>query len=231
MSHGPILLALGIATATAADLTPLPLTKGDTAIQITTKNGDRPVAGREMLVDAWNRPGKSNKGDIFVLFDANSGVFYWRCWVLPDNRAQAPGIAKQLASKDERIYIADDKIVSISVRDQDLAFWESQRHAISLDDAETKALKEVGDHLPEIESDGLGIHGTAALVKLPLSVSFDYGEDPKHPGTAARSIPFPTAIVSVTHHDGKWELILENRWKAKVTLNDKYELQGWEKVP
>jgi hypothetical protein len=99
---------------------------------------------------------------------------------------------------------------------------ESTRHANSLDDAETKAIREIADQ--PAQSGG-------REVELPLPKDFFYRMDPLDPGVTATSNPDPTKLTGVSQKDGNWEVLLENHWKAKVTLNDKYEITGWEKVP
>jgi hypothetical protein len=100
---------LGSVLASAADFEPIAFTTSDNAIETGAATGDRLLSGKEMMVNRLSPSGKLAKGDILVLFDQPTGLFYWHYWDGRRNEAQ-PGLAADLRL-NAKFYVTNEKIV------------------------------------------------------------------------------------------------------------------------
>jgi len=225
MSNVIILSIVVMTTALGADVKPVPFTRQEGTIKGTTKNGDTLLGSREMVVDVAE-PGRSpgSKGQLFILFDKPTGLFFWQYGPLSPSGDLKPRIATMRGGPESKIDVRDDQIVLFLFRDSPprLFVEASTRHADSLADAETKALREIADQPAQ---------PGGKEVSLPLPQDFFYRMDPTHPGVTATSYADPSKLTGVAQKDGNWEVLLENHWKAKLILNDKYDLVSWERIP
>jgi hypothetical protein len=101
---------------------------------------------------------------------------------------------------------------------------ESFSHADSLDEAETKALREATDEL-DYDAEKRGTLGskqwtTVSLLKLTMDFFL-----PKYSAG-----PSKAKLIGVSRREGNREILIEGQWKEKVVLNDKYEIVAMERI-
>jgi hypothetical protein len=205
-------------------LKPVPFTTSDHGIHASTKLGDATADGRELLVDATYPSGRNGKGGVFVLFDKASGFFIWYYREIGKNEPQSPGMVETFTS-DSIPYVADDRLVVFLKRDSDISVRESFERADSLDDSMSRALKSAADLLGEIERGSQGSY-YKSFKDVPLT---PLGRDFLGPKLSAAFGPIK--LLSVSKLPSGWDILVQGQWKAKLTLNDKYETTGWEKIP
>jgi hypothetical protein len=83
-------------------------------------------------------------------------------------------------------------------------------------------LQEASQLNGDIENDSLSKHFNAHNFSLPFPKAFFAPEE--SPG------PRKAKLTGVSLQGNSWELRVEGQWKAKVMLNDKYEVIGRETV-
>jgi hypothetical protein len=188
---------------------------------------------REILVDGNYPSGKPSRGNLLVVFDPSTGHFLWVCdiyWANPE-LLREPGrlpphelrLTKSMQFNTKALYVYEDHIVAFTMDGGPLGIYvrESAETAKDLDAAENEALRRVNRELAAFENDRM--HGWR---KVELSKHF--GHDflsPKDPGLIV-GLP---RLFDVAHNDN-WEIVLEGNWKARVTMNAKYEVVKVERV-
>jgi hypothetical protein len=109
--------------------------------------------------------------------------------------------------------------------DSRISITESFEHADSLSDATVRALQSATLMLGEIER-GTGGAYEKRFKEISLSA---LGPDFLSPKLSAAFGPIK--LVGVSKLPSGWEILVEGQWKAKLTLNDKYELTSWVRLP
>ncbi len=204
--------------AFADEIRPIATTQTDRAIPAATGSGDVQLAAREVQVEIVRTDAKNSKGALLVLFDRSSGLFAKRFTWIPNYPGRIPLLEGFLA--ESKVYLTSDRIVFFTNADGAIYIREFSGKATSLDDAEAKALSEsVGD---------LTDYVTKATGGPAFSLDHHLGQDFSIPPRS--SFRSPAKLVDVSRRDSKWEITVVGRWKAKVVLNDKYEVTSTERI-
>ena len=66
-----------------AELTPLNASKRDSAVQILTASGSRPIASRCVDIDVKSQRGELWKGTICIYYEQISGLYLWEHLLMP----------------------------------------------------------------------------------------------------------------------------------------------------
>ncbi len=208
-------LMAAVVMGAARKVTPIPLTRSDGAIEVTTKDGRGFLATREMLAEV-TYPDRADKADVFIAFDKPRRLFFWIYRPLSRNGLQETALAQSL-SAESRVYLADDRLVLFvgGVRTT-VAIHESSRRANSLEDAENRALREIGD------LEGSGLARLYQDVPMPLPRDFFAPKFSAAPGRFT--------LLGISRVDSKWELLVQGHWKAKIILDENYEVTGWKRI-
>lgn len=213
-----LLVAVAHLSALADEIRPLAATRTDRAIAAATATGDVQLAVREVQVEVVRRNSKDSKGALLIIFDSATGTFARRFSWIPNYPGRIPLLENLLSYS--KVYVTSDHIVLFTKVDGGIQIRESAEKARSLDDAEAKALNDsVTDLTDYVEKATRG----------PV-VSFDrhLGEDfSLAPASSFRS---PTKLLEVSRRDGKWEITVLGRWKAKMVLTDKFEVDATERL-
>ena len=95
------------------------------------------------------------------------------------------------------------------------AIHESIGTARDIDDAESKAVQQVTDHLSALASTSFWNSYHKVLLNVLGREFF---------GPKLSAVDGPVRIEEVSRKEGSWVLTIKGQWTDKVTLNDKYEI-------
>ena len=199
--------------AAQSELKPDATTRYDRAISAATPHGEVQLAAREIQVDVLV-PGKkiSRGGALLVVFDPSSGYFLGRFGWIPGYSNRLDLLAGFMLSST--IYLDSDRIVSFTEGDGAVYIRESSKRAASLDDAEHKALQDATGHL----ADYAAYATSGSVVSLGYYLGRRFFSGP----TDVRRVP--VKLTNIERHGDEWQITVVGRWKARITLNDKYEV-------
>ena len=116
-----------------------------------------------------------------------------------------------------------DRLVQISpIADPSLSILESAQRAGTLAEAEAKTLHAVAERLPSLENSAAR-PDEIVIVTLPLNRDFFAPRPSAGPQWAK--------VFQASRTEGKWEIIVEGQWRAKVLLDDRYKVLATERLP
>jgi hypothetical protein len=171
---------------------------------------------RETLVEGKRADGSSARGRLIVIFDPSTRLFVWDYLALPPEVGRLT-LAKEIESGGLLVYAGRERLVIFMTQALEIDIWEAREKADSADDAEGRALKRAGEQL---EAPGYN----PLFGRLRISLQKDLGN--AFILKALEPTFTPAKFVDISHKDGTWEIILEDQWKERITLNDKFELLG-----
>jgi hypothetical protein len=204
--------------ASADEIHPDAATRTDRALPAITGAGDVQLAAREVQVEIVRPDVKNSKGALLVVFDQSSGLFARRFTWIPNYPGRIPLLEN--FSSYSRIYLTSDRLVLFTNTEGGIYIREFSGKATSLDDAESKALNDsVGD-----------LTDYVAKVTQGPGFSFDHHLGQDFSFAPRSSFRGQTKLVDVSRRDGKWEITVVGRWKARVILTDKFEVTATERV-
>lgn len=213
------------ATATAAGMlpsvTPLPTTRRDIAVPATTDAGEGAVNARVEDVEYRYASGRTGRTGFLVLFDSGTGRFTWDL--------RMPTDALQMLDTFKRctlLYSLPDRLVSFTF-DHAIVVRESSEKASSVNDAESRSLQAAAQWLASLESDPreivpprvIRVHkDPRAVAQIDLrTIANDFTLAP-----GSEAYGGPVTLRSVSRQGETWILIVEARWKVRITLDREY---------
>ena len=222
-----------VATA-AGDLKPDPLGRMDRTISAYIPAGRMDFPTREILVEGSYPSGRPNRGNLLIVFDPSTGHFLWvyDIYWAPQELLREPGrlplhelrLTKSMQFDNKALYIYKDQIVAFTVGGGPLGIYirESAETAKDLNDAENRSVRKATAELAAFEEDRM--HGWR---KVELSKHF--GQDFLSQKNGPSGIVGLPRLFDVARDDN-WEIVLKGNWKAKITVNDKYDVVKVERV-
>lgn len=213
-----VLLTVITNCAKANDIRPIATTLADRAIPAGTDAGEIQLAAREVQVEIIRPNAKNSKGALLVVFDAASGIFARRFAWVPGYPGNIPMVEGFLL--ESKAYLTRDRLVFFTVAGGAMYVWEFSAKAKSLDDAEAQALAESEGDLADYVGKMTG--GFRFSFDKQLGREFSTG--------LTDAVRGPIKFLGVSHSDGKWHITVVGRWKAKVTLTTKYEVESTERL-
>lgn len=211
-------------SAAIGDVSPIASTRNDKPLSADTSAGNITLAAREMQVDIRFPSGKTGRGGMLVLFDPASGRFFWQLTWLPKESANIPMLNN--FTSNSRIYLAADRMTVFTCRAPVLLIYDSDDKAKDLQSAETMALQSATNELDAREA-RTAPRGPRAGRTIPLSV---IGNDFLVPPHSA-AFHLPVKILNISRSGQKWQVTLQGRWKALLTLSDKDDGVSYIRVP
>ena len=189
-----------------AELTPLNASKRDSAVQILTVSGSRPIAGRCVDIDVKSQRGELWKGTICIYYEQSSGLYLWDHLLMsagmnlrvPDPRSFLLG-GKMFVSNNQIVLFRYQGIVQSSVK------------ASSLDDAERLSLLAATAKLH-----------SATLIS-PLRQRFNSGLLSDFVMAAYDVRDMNPSVVDVQLKNSQWLVTVQGLWKEIVTLDANFQ--------
>ena len=191
-----------------AELTPLNASKRDSAVQILTASGSRPIAGRCVDIDVKSQRGELWKGTICIYYEQISGLYLWEHQLLPARANQRVSDPRYFLFRG-KMFVSNNQIVLFRYH----GIVQSSGKASSLDDAERLSLLAATAKLHS---------GGSALIS-PLRQRFNSGllEDF---GMAAYDVRgMNPSVVDVQLKNSQWLVTVQGLWKEIVTLDANFQ--------
>lgn len=179
-----------------------------------TSSGETYLAMRDVQVDFQFPMPKQGKGALFILFEPRTGL-YER--TLDFSLAEYPQIPPRNGLPAHmRVGVTAERMTVVAFTNPGVFMLESTERAASLDEAEVKSLRWAGDHLAEILE--------LRMPKSLLGRMFDdlFPDDFFSKRAWAALGRFPLKLITLTPHDGRWDLVFEsteNQKRIKVPIN------------
>jgi hypothetical protein len=220
--HSHLLTALGallaVAAARGADLKPIPYERMAQDLPATGDAGPVRLPMREILVDGKRADGKSARGRLIVAFDPSTQLFVWAYGALPPDVGRLT-LTKEIESGELLVYAGRERLVMFMAQfaPVQIDIWEAREKADSADDAERRALRRAGEQL---EAPGYNPFFGRIMTSLHEALGNAFVQK----GFEANAAP--AKFVDISHKDGNWEIVLEDQWKERITLNEKFGLIG-----
>jgi hypothetical protein len=173
---------------------------------------------REVRAEATGTEGPKQYS-VFVLFEPTSGAFSWRFQAF-NEAAHTPSSGVQGFNDDHAEFFKDGEIVDFWALMFRMYIRDYHGRASSMDDAETKALV-AARHAIDDRDNLLG-NGRDLIVVSIAEISNDFLYPPM---SATASVTAPK-VTSVRWDQGmhRWNLTLQGRWAAAITLDEKFKL-------
>lgn len=202
-------VVLSIAFGQRRELKPVLNKVSNGTIPGKTSHGKRALAVHLLLVEGAAE-GRDQVGSLRVLFDPESHYYSWQYAAAFDASSNPLVSIEEEFNNNTLAYIEDSRLVVFSSVGTRVFTRESKDVAATIDEAEALALKaaanDVGflnkDHFARwinISPNSLG----AKFLMKKFDVTYTH-----------------TKLLEITKVDGKWELLLENQGKAKITLSN-----------
>lgn len=228
MKH--IFLILTLISSVAAAIGELRVADSTTRkdlLQVTGEGGLGPIEAREFHVTALYPSGKEALQALLVLFDPRSHFYIWTLsWAR--SKPAEPDPLEYLASRSA-IAVGNGRMVWFRMGQPSLFVRESSQQASDLDDAGQRSLREATLQLPMLEHNAarqdFEVNIGKELATIGRASNGDFFAPPKRVDPTI----FPIH-VEAAYTGGKWEIILEANLKAKVVLNDRFELMKVEQL-
>jgi hypothetical protein len=161
--------------------------------------------------------------DITMVFDPQSGLFWWNYYQVPSSDQPPRRLAETLAKA--RFYIAKDKIVSFDFSRPNLWVRDCNERYSSMEQGQANVVAEIRNRAAEIEK------GEWAWVHV-INLGKDLGSDFLSLKGSASPFPEPK-LREVKKEDGQWRLIFDgpNKDSAEVVLSDDYRVVSTKRFP
>lgn len=211
------IVAITIVAASAAiagpAIRPVGGSRRDVSLTATTKSRETYLAARDMLVDVEMADGRSRKGQLTLLFEPSSGLYYQLLVLAKKWEGAGYGTYRFLDKLgNSRIGVTSDKLTIVSFAGGGMVrVDESAERAVSMDDAEAKCLKWDLDHIADIDKNSTSYRLFGQATHLPFSVTLFPGFYHEHD---ARHF-LPLRLIDIKWHETPserrvgWELTLE----------------------
>lgn len=186
------------------------------------------------LIDIGYPNGKSERGDLLVVYDPQGGHHFWQYSAVHSPNEVGVSLS-QLKSGGSAVYIAPDRLVEFTGA---ITVIEHTNNSTSLGNAESASIDEIQRSFPQARYRMMGLktvplNDAPTLVGLkgantdtkalptfsPIPLEFwcvPYG------GPGQGPCPHGTLIVSISKQGDNWRLVLRNRWDVEVILDPSY---------
>jgi hypothetical protein len=171
--------------------------------------------------------GKTLNGELLIAHDTISHQFWWHLQNAGDQRPRLD--SAEWFATHASAYASDDRMVVFWEIDPGavLAVERKGLTALDLDEAQQKAIDEIGKRASEIGkgSEGLGLGGTVVRMtaaQIPPGLW--------HAPDQAYIVSGRTRVVEASREGRNWKLILRDQWDQELILDDSYRFVSSRRV-
>lgn len=223
-----VLICLSITLCLAAqsrapklDFSPGMSTQG---IIVAKRMQHRTIAVRELLVEGFYPDGHDMFGNLLVLFDSSSNLYFWQFRPQFRTSRLLTHLSELQKFELEGWYFGRDVIANFLLERSGIHATISRTTATSLDSAVQSALKEVVSTMAEAGYGTVNVPVGEQVFPVPgLSDEFFFP-----PGNA---FPGPAWVTGVERNGSGWDIAIQGQWKEKLTLDGNNKIVGEVKVP
>ena len=188
--------------------------------------GSVPLSVLRLQVDVHYRDDKVERGDLFVIYDPQTGHYIWLYGALRPDGVPSD-LLSDLESGKWAIYVEEDKIVEFVVQ-ADLDIQERGGRAASLDAAGAATLVEM-ERWVATKKDRIYNESIQVPLYRAIGGGFacpEFGSNEFTPTCRFHA----EKISSVTREGDNWRLVIENRWAQEVALDSKFALVRTKRI-
>lgn len=191
----------------------------DSLASVSTKLGQLSIPVREVHFEMTFPDQAKGNGEIVVLFDPASRLYWWKFEGLLGARTSWDMIERYKTATAAAI--VEDRIVAFSPSGLGLEMMVIERtdKALTLDDAQSKVLQIIKKTYKQLDGDGQ-ITKRISLSQLP-------GELFWAPFSAVHT---PFRVLNAEQLGENWKIVLESRWRQELILDKNYNFVSTRKI-
>lgn len=173
-----------------------------------------------VLLEVKMPRGRSDKAELFVLFDPATGFYQW-FFTTSIEPTRSVYLADFTSPSGHKVAYADKEGLTVFEAGWPaLGVRESRARAQSLDEAQAKSLREAAAWLPDFERGDKAKWREISLLSLGRDLEAAKGHEEAG----------PMKMLQVSKQNGNWVVAIQAQWKEEIILNDKFELVGMTRV-
>lgn len=179
-----------------------------------TPSGEIVLPAVRSQLDIHHSNGKDQIVDLTIVFDSQSGPYFWKA-VRLENKRDANSFVNELTSGSEAVYIGSSTLIDFYMPG-DLWVQEYSQRADSLEAAQRESIDEINKGLAAYEINGFATRVKEVLVARRIGNEFICGEanpTKAYCGTGAKR------IISIRRVDDKWRLVVRNHYDQEIILD------------
>jgi|ERR1039458_6529068 hypothetical protein len=169
--------------------------------------------------------GKQERGNLIVVYDPQTGHYFWRYSEV--HRNTTASFLDALESGVEAAYAGPDALVDFYVPGSLYSLAHPER-AENMSAAREASIGAIQRGLPAFEKSGY--HTDAAEENVAKAIGTSEFSCAPYP-ESGQNCGFKATIVSISHEGDKWRLVLRSRWDQEVTLDSKFKLISTRRLP
>ena len=219
MRHYFVLSMLSLLPLPAQVATRVPLSESKHSITGFAFQGQVQLSALRYQVEIKNPPGDSRLVDMTVIHDPRTKYFFWKVARLT-HKGDNNSFLTELISGREAVFSEQDSIVDFYMPG-DLWFQVHTQKADTLDSASALAIDSLQNGLAHYSKNGFDTGGRSVSMDRRISNQFFCGEE--NPSIAVCGMG-AKRISSITHTDGKWVLVISNRYDQEIILDRNFNL-------
>jgi hypothetical protein len=199
-------------------VSPVGFTESRHAIHAFSPSGEVTLPVVRVQLDIVYPRGKKERGDLVVVYDPQSGRYFWRYNPL-NGPADTTSFLDALEAGAEAAYAGPDALVDFNMSSS-LYEKEHRDKVDSMEAAERASIVEIERGLPGFE--GAGYHTDAKALPILNAIDPDFFCAPLPRSAICRSKG--NHIVSISQEGDNWRFVFRNRWDQEMILDSKFNL-------
>jgi hypothetical protein len=228
-----ILLILTSVAVLCAQFTPDDSTRLSFPIVAFSRAGERKIEARAVYLDTFGRKGQPIKRNLFVVFDPATGYFLFAYAGLGNVQEAIESDSRLIQSDTARTtvhsaaYISERGILLVAPGKPSLGITQSNERATSLDDAEHRAVRTLGENV----LDAARAVEWPTTKQVPLLNREGVALLPPHFYSSLISVVAgPITVVGIAQTAEGWDITLQGQYRARVTISPSFEALKAERI-
>ncbi len=219
----PLLVLACLCLRADQSVSPVGFSDSAHSVSAFSPSGEVTLQAVRTQLDIRHADGKNSKGDLTVIYDAQTGHYLWR--FIP---ASHPGDKTNFLDAlnfGGAVYSGPDGISDFAFGST-VGIFDSRESAGSLAAAQRSAIDEILRRLPALEKNGYD----PGIKAVPLYRQIDNGFacDPLEPRA---NCGFTGHFISVDRIGENWRLVVRNRWDQEIILDNGLNLISTRRLP
>jgi hypothetical protein len=197
--------------------------ESQSSVRAFSPAGQTTLPAVRLQLDARRPDGRTERSNLIVVYDPETGHYFWRNIVL-NHPGETISFYEELDAGWAALYSTPSALLFFGMT-QSLYIEQHSERSGSLDSAESAVITEIGRRL--LAGSGYDIPANDIPVYKEIGRAFacDPLDDRPDCWFTAKS------IVCIDRDGDNWRLVVKNRWDQEIILNSKFELVSTRRLP